>query len=311
MNNIHEIWLAGGCFWGAEEYFSRINGVIKTDVGYANGKTKYTRYLVVSITGHAETVHLTYDINIISLKEILEYYFKIIDPTSTNKQGNDIGRQYRTGVYYKDELDLPIIQSSINEEQKKYDKPIVTEVLPLNNYIKAENYHQSYLKKNPHGYCHIDLSLADKKDNPYKKLTTEAIKKNLTDIQYKVTQLNDTEQPFNNEYWDNHEKGIYVDVVTREPLFVSTDKFESGCGWPSFTKPISDDLIIKKEDNSVGMIRMEVRSSIGDSHLGHVFEDGPISKGGLRYCINSASLKFIPLSEMENKGYKDYIHLIK
>jgi peptide methionine sulfoxide reductase msrA/msrB len=309
-NNIHEIWLAGGCFWGVEEYFSRLNGVISTDVGYANGKTKHTKYFLVDLTDHAETVHLVYNDSIINLKTILEYYFKIIDPTSKNKQGNDLGRQYRTGIYYKDKKDLSIIKDVIRDEQLKYKDSIVTEVLPLENYIKAENYHQKYLKKHPDGYCHIDLSLVGPESNHYIKPSQEEIKNRLSDIQYGVTQQNDTERPFVNEYWDNKEKGIYVDIVTGEPLFISTDKFESGCGWPSFTKPIDEKALIEKEDESYDMVRTEVRSKIGDSHLGHVFNDGPISKGELRYCINSAALKFIPLSEMENKGYGDYIHLI-
>jgi peptide methionine sulfoxide reductase msrA/msrB len=223
-----------------------------------------------------------------------------------NKQGNDIGKQYRTGIYYNKEEDLYIIKEFINNEQDKYDKKIAVEVLPLKKFIEAEEYHQRYLKKNPNGYCHIDLSNI-KKPDLYSKPNN--IKDTLSDIQYKVTQENDTEKPFDNEYWNNYEKGIYVDVITGQPLFVSTDKFESGCGWPSFTKPINNDFVIEKLDRSFNMKRIEVRSSIGDSHLGHVFEDGP--NNNLRYCINSAALKFIPLNEMESKGYKDYIDLVK
>lgn len=310
-DNIKEIWLAGGCFWGIEALFSKIEGVIVTDVGYANGKTSMTKYMLVGITGHAETVHITYDNKIVSLETILDYYFKVIDPTSKNKQGNDAGRQYRTGIYYKNEEDLAIINNVISKEQKKYDKPIVVEVMPLKNYYKAEGYHQKYLVKHPNGYCHIDLSIVDKKDSAYQKPTDVELKEKLSDIQYKVTQENVTEQPFHNEYWDHYEKGIYVDVVTGEPLFVSSDKFESGCGWPSFAKPINDSLIKEKEDYSHGLERIEVRSAIGNSHLGHVFEDGPKETGGLRYCINSAALKFIPIKEMEEKGYSKYISLVK
>lgn len=307
MVNTKEIWFAGGCFWGVEEYFSRIKGVIKTDVGYANGKTKHTKYLLLGITGHAETVHIVYDVSIISLEALLDYYFKIIDPTSKNKQGNDVGRQYRTGIYYKDENDLPIINKIISEEQKKYSKPILTEVLKLDNYTEAEKYHQAYLKKHPNGYCHIDLSKANS-DNTAE---TNDLKNKLTDIQYKVTQQNFTEPPFDNEYFNHYEKGIYVDVVSGEPLFISSDKFESGCGWPSFSRPINNEYVKEQFDKSHGMTRIEVRSNKANSHLGHVFEDGPTDKGGLRYCINSAALKFIPLNQMEEKGYGEYINLIK
>lgn len=310
-NNLHEIWLAGGCFWGVEAYFSMINGVVSTDVGYTNGKTKITKYLFIGVTGHAETVHVVYDPKIVSLETILVYYFKVIDPTIKDKQGNDIGTQYRTGIYYKDENDLPIIKEFFEKEQLKYESPIVTEILPLKNYSLAEKYHQKYLEKHPDGYCHIDLGIINPKNDNYFKPTPDDIKNKLNDLQYKVTQQNETERPFNNEYWDNNEKGIYVDVVTCEPLFISSDKFESGCGWPSFTKPIEKDLVINKEDNSSNMQRVEVRSAIANSHLGHIFEDGPKETGGLRYCINSAALKFIPLNEMEAKGYEKYVTLIK
>lgn len=133
----------------------------------------------------------------------------------------------------------------------------------------------------------------------------------LTPIQEKVTRHNGTEPPFRNEYWDNHEEGIYVDVISGEPLFSSTDKFDSGTGWPSFTKPIKEDEIVEVKDSTLGMVRTEVRSKDADSHLGHVFPDGPRDKGGLRYCINSASLRFIPKDKMEAEGYGAYLKLFK
>lgn len=310
-NIVNEIWLAGGCFWGVESYFSMIDGVISTDVGYANGKTKMTKYIFIGVTGHAETVHVVYNPNIVSLETLLNYYFKVVDPTIKNRQGNDIGHQYRTGIYYKDEDDLSIIKKVIENEQLKYKSSIVTEILPLNNYSPAEKYHQKYLEKHPNGYCHIDLSILKQNSKLYVRPTEEEIKRSLCDTQYKVTQQNGTEKPFNNEYWDKHEKGIYVDVVTGEPLFVSSDKFESGCGWPSFTKPIERDTLITQEDKTNNMQRIEVRSAIGNSHLGHMFEDGPKESGGLRYCINSAALKFIPIDEMANAGYAEFERLIK
>ncbi|MGE5678217.1 MAG: peptide-methionine (R)-S-oxide reductase MsrB [Pseudomonadota bacterium] len=303
-----EIWFAGGCFWGVQEYFSRMVGVVETSVGYANGKTENPTYHDIPKTGHAETVYIRYDSESIGLNELMGYYFSIIDPTVKNRQGNDIGAQYRTGIYYTDEEDRKIIEGFIAKEQKKYGKPIVTEVTRLEHYYPAEEYHQDYLKKNPNGYCHIDFS-----NLPviYSKPSGNELRQSLSELQYKVTQENATEPPFANEYWDNHKKGLYVDIVTGQPLFVSSDKYDSGCGWPSFTRPIDENTIEKKTDRSHFMLRTEVRSKLGDSHLGHVFEDGPRDNGGLRYCINSASLKFIPVEEMEGKGYGSYIGLIK
>ena len=300
------IYLAGGCFWGVEEYFSRVPGVIDAESGYANGKGDTTKYELVSQTGHAETVKITYNVKKISLKEILLHYFRIIDPTSKNKQGNDQGTQYRTGVYYKDEADLNTINQVFDEVAKKYDKPLAVEKEALKNYVKAENYHQDYLKKNPNGYCHIDVNQAAYpviEASRYPKPSDEEIKAKLSPEEYAVTQKNDTERAFSNRYWDKFDAGIYVDVVTGEPLFSSKDKFDSGCGWPSFTRPISPDVATYNEDKSFNMTRTEVRSRVGNSHLGHVFTDGPKDKGGLRYCINSLSIKFIPKAEMEEKGY--------
>ncbi len=311
-SKLKEIYLAGGCFWGVEAYIARIYGVYDVTSGYANGNTENPTYEEVSYehTGHAETVHVLYDPERISLEKLLDYYFKIIDPTSLNRQGNDQGEQYRTGIYYVDKNDLPVIQKVMEEQQKKYDAPIVTEAENLKNFTLAEEYHQDYLEKNPNGYCHIDFdNLGDQntsnKIDPslYKKPGDEELKERLTPLQYQVTQNGETEFAFSNEYWDNFEPGIYVDVATGEPLFASTDKYESGCGWPSFTKPIQPDVVIYNEDDSYNMVRTEVRSSSGNSHLGHVFEDGPKDKGGLRYCINSASIRFIPESEMEQEGY--------
>ncbi len=303
-----EIYLAGGCFWGLEEYMSRLHGVFDVTSGYANGNTENPTYEQVchQNTGHAETVHVRYDSEEVDLKTLLQYYFRVIDPTSLNKQGNDRGSQYRTGIYYIHDDQIPIIQEVIDEEQKKYEKPIVVEVEPLKHYFLAEEYHQDYLKKNPNGYCHIDMSLADDiiiPENLYQKPSEEEIKNTLSPIQYEVTQENGTERPFTHEYWDQFAKGIYVDVVTGEPLFLSTDKFESSCGWPSFAKPIDQDVIQYVDDKTFNMIRTEVRSRIGDSHLGHVFDDGPRALGGLRYCINGSSLKFIPYEEMDQEGY--------
>ena len=308
------IYLAGGCFWGLEAYMERIQGVIDAVSGYANGKGDTTNYQLLHATDHAETVKVTYDSNKISLDKLLQYYFRVIDPTSINKQGNDRGRQYRTGIYYQNEQDKAVIEAALKTLQSKYQEPIQIEVEPLKNYVEAEEYHQDYLKKNPNGYCHIDIKKADEPlidDKKYPKPSDTELKQKLTALQYDVTQGKHTERSFSNEYWDNFAPGIYVDITTGEPLFSSKDKFESGCGWPSFTKPIAAEVAEYQRDNSFNMTRIEVLSRSGHAHLGHVFDDGPRDKGGLRYCINSASIKFIPLDEMEKQGYGDLIPFVK
>ncbi len=325
-----EIYLAGGCFWGVEKYFASIKGVMNTESGYANGNTENPTYEDVTRkhTNHAETVRVVYDEKVVSLPFLLEMYYKIIDPISVNKQGNDTGSQYRTGIYYLDDLQRQTAEKSLKELAKRYEgQKIAIELMPLVNFYKAEEYHQDYLDKNPNGYCHIsndkflyaeeviDESLIAKEENKevvkeYLPLSKEELKEKLTDMQYNVTQNNGTEPPFQNEYYDNKRKGIYVDIVTGEPLFASSDKYDSGSGWPSFTKPIDNTTLIENKDTSHGMVRTEVRSKSGNTHLGHVFSDGPKDKGGLRYCINSASLKFIPLEEMKSAGYGHLIHLV-
>lgn len=313
MQNQKDIYLAGGCFWGVEGYFKKIPGVLQTDVGYANGKTANTSYKELPQSDHAETLKIKFDENIVSFTEILAHYFRIIDPTSINKQGNDIGRQYRTGIYYTDESMKKDIIDFINQEQSKYRQKITVEVDVLKNFILAEDYHQDYLDKNPEGYCHIDLSLATKPlyHDKFKKPNENEIKTSLNELQYNVTQYKATEAPFSSKFDKFNQKGVYVDVVTKQPLFSSSDKFDAGCGWPSFSKPITTDAIKYNEDTSCGMQRMEVSSKLGDSHLGHVFDDGIKEKGGLRYCINGASLEFIPLEKMKEMGYEDYILYVK
>lgn len=315
-DDLKKIYLAGGCFWGVEEYMQRIYGVYDAVSGYANGKVNNPSYKTVSSgkSGYAETVEVTYDSKKIKLEDLLNHYFKIIDPTSLNKQGNDRGSQYRTGIYYVDDSDKEVIDKVMNFQAKKYSEKIVVENMKLKNFTVAEDYHQDYLRKNPNGYCHIDLSKAGEvviDPAKYPKPSDDDLKRKLTDIQYRVTQKNETESSFSNEYWDNKEKGIYVDVATGEPLFSSSDKFDSGCGWPSFSKPIAKDVVTYREDKSYNMNRTEVRSRSGDSHLGHVFNDGPKELGGLRFCINSASIKFIPLKDMEDRGYGYLKHLVK
>lgn len=321
MENLKEIYFAGGCFWGTEHFMKQIRGVESTEVGYANGTIENPTYRQVCTgkTGFAETVKVVYDPKEVALNLLLDLYFKTIDPTSLNRQGGDQGTQYRTGIYYTDPADLPVIEAAIKKLASLYARPVVIEIKPLSNFYAAEDYHQDYLDKNRGGYCHIDPALfeyARKANQPqasskYKKTDEATLRSTLTKEQYAVTQKNATEHPYDNAYWNEFREGIYVDITTGEPLFVSTDKFESGCGWPSFSKPIDPNLIKEKRDTSHGMQRIEVRSSTGDAHLGHVFPDGPKEKGGLRYCINSASLRFIPKDKMKEEGYGDYLYLLE
>ena len=224
-----------------------------------------------------------------------------------------MGDQYRTGIYYTDTADLPTIKKAIETLQREHTQPIVIEVEPLRNFYDAETYHQDYLDKNPSGYCHIrpELFQIAREANAYAKPSDEELRRRLTPTQYAVTQHAATEHPFDNDYWDEKREGIYVDITTGEPLFISTDKFDSGCGWPSFSRPIDSTLISEHQDDSHGMKRIEVRSKTGKAHLGHVFEDGPQELGGLRYCINSAALRFIPREEMKQAGYAKYLPLLE
>lgn len=303
MKKTKRIYLAGGCFWGVEEYFSRISGIISSTSGYANGKTEQTSYKDLKETDHAEAVRIVYDPRIIDLTYILDYFFRIIDPESINKQGNDRGRQYRTGIYYTDDEDLRVIEEFMEEKSREFD--LAVECERLRNFIIAEDYHLDYLKKNPMGYCHIDLSLT-----PSEHMKDLDIKELLSDEEYRILKENGTDRPFSHEYDDFYKKGIYLDKISRKPLFISSHKYDAGCGWPSFVRPIYKDFISYKTDESLGMKRIEVRSKSSDSHLGHVFKDGPISTGGNRFCINGSSLDFVPLEEFDDYGlekYKDFI----
>lgn len=327
------VYLAGGCFWGVEGYFERIDGVLDAVSGYANGRTENPSYedVIYRNTGHAETVKVTYNPDKLSLDDVLLYFFRIIDPTSLNKQGNDRGTQYRAGIYTTDPAEQRLVATALARLEEQYTQPIVVENLPLSHFYLAEEYHQDYLLKNPNGYCHVDLNKADiplpnksankaadkntssNKFDPsnFQKPDVTNLKQRLTAEEFHVTQNNGTERAFTHEYDDLFEPGLYVDIVSGEPLFSSKDKYQSGCGWPSFVKPIEEQALVELVDTSYNMRRVEVRSKLADSHLGHVFPDGPKDRGGLRYCINGASLKFIPLAEMQAQGYGDWLHLVK
>lgn len=312
-----EIYLAGGCFWGVEAYFKRIKGVLDAVSGYANGSTANPSYedVIYRQTGHAETVKVSYNPEQISLEQLLQHFFRIINPTTLNRQGNDRGTQYRSGIYSNDPAERELIAKALKQLQSSYQNPIVVENLPLEHFYAAEEYHQDYLLKNPEGYCHIDLSLADtplpEEQPSYSKPDEATLRQKLTPLQYQVTQENGTERAYTHAYDRLFAPGLYVDIVSGEPLFSSADKYDAGCGWPSFTRPIAAEAVTEHEDRSYNMRRVEVRSRHADSHLGHVFPDGPRDRGGLRYCINGASLDFIPLADMETRGYGRWIDLIE
>ena len=308
------IYLAGGCFWGTAHLFSLVPGVKNTTAGYANSIVANPTYQEVCTgrTHAAETVKVDYDETQIGLSDLLMLYFRSIDPVSVNRQGGDSGTQYRTGIYYTDKSDREVIEVMLATLQRRHSEPIAIEFGPLQNFYPAEEYHQDYLVKNPDGYCHVNPALfAEARNMSYKSNHKSELRARLTPLQWEVTQHGATERPYVNEYDDEFRPGIYVDITDGTPLFVSSRKYNSGCGWPAFTKPISQDIVTEHEDLSFGRRRTELRSASSGSHLGHVFPDGPAEEGGLRYCINSAALRFIPKAEMEDEGYGGYIHLIE
>lgn len=315
--------LAGGCYWCMDAPFEKVPGVIKAVSGFAGGHVKNPTYEEVSTgtTGAVEAVQVIFDPAVISYSEILDIYWRQFDPTDKGGSFYDRGSQYESAIFYHNQTqkDLAELSKSQLSRSGLFDKPIVTKIEKYTAFYPATQDQQHYYKKNSVHYEQYRIasgrdryikSVWGNDASKYKKPSQEQIKKELTPLQYQVTQKSATERPFDNKYWNNKQEGIYVDVVTGEPLFSSNNKFESGCGWPSFTQPINPGELIKKEDNSYGMKRVEVRSKIGDSHLGHVFDDGP-GPDHLRYCINSASLKFIPIQDMEKEGYGKYLYLFK
>lgn len=311
QEGIEVIYLAGGCFWGIEKLMQSIPGVVAATSGYANGQDGEAptyNSVITGQTGYRETVRVEYDPQRVSLDALLYAYFHIIDPTIKDAQGNDRGTQYQTGIYYSDEASQVTVERIADVERSRYEK-FVVEIEPLERFYDAEEYHQDYLDKNPGGYCHIsthEMTAASSMivdPAKYPRPSDEQIKSTLTDLQFRVTQESATERPFENEYWDHHARGIYVDIVTGEPLFSSSDKYDSNSGWPSFSRAIDINTFFFLEDNSLGMRRVEVRSRTGNSHLGHLFENDPTSPTGTRFCINSAALRFIQYEDMQDQGY--------
>ena len=323
---------AGGCFWCMEHPFDQIEGVVETVVGYTGGETKNPTYASVSsgTTGHYEAIQIKFDPDRVSYLTLLDKFWRQTDPTDPGGQFADRGSQYKTAIFYHNDNQKRYAEKTIEALNKSgiFEKPVVTPVLDAVKFYPAEEYHQCYYQKEPGHYkrykyfsgreafikktwdSNPDPILTEAEFSESEKPTDAELKSKLTPMQYKVTQQCGTEPPFKNQYWDNHREGIYVDVVTGKPLFSSTDKYDSGSGWPSFTRPIEADNVVEEEDSSLGMARTEVRSESGDSHLGHVFDDGP-GPEGLRYCINSASLLFISKDDLEKEGYGEYLSLFR
>ena len=312
MGQEKSIYFAGGCFWGMELLMQKLYGVMDTSCGYANGTGEQDANYRTVCTGNTrfrETVKVTYDDRLTSLETLLSVFFSVIDPTATNRQGNDRGTQYQSGIYYADESSKSIVETAAKEMKRKI-AGFAVEIKPLENFYPAEEYHQDYLTKHPDGYCHIPRPLIDElARRSYRKPDEETLKRRLSPTAYQVTQEDGTERPFSNPLWNSFEKGIYVDVTTGEPLFSSLDKYPGSCGWPSFSAPIAKKALTERTDTRFGMIRTEVRSTAGDAHLGHRFEDDTESPNGIRYCINGAALRFVPYEKMREEGYGAYLAL--
>ena len=317
-DEISKAYFAGGCFWCVESDFEKIPAVENVISGYMGGSEDNPTYEQVSAgkTNHRESVEIIYNPKKVTYEELVRYFFRHVDPTDSEGSFFDRGNQYTSAIYYSNEEEKNIAEKIIKalDDENIFGKKIVTSLEKAGTFWQAEDYHQDYYKKNPLRYKYFRTgsgrdAFIEKTWQDFEKPSDDELKQTLTPIQYKVTQQEGTEKPFDNEYWNNHEAGIYVDIVSGEPLFSSTDKYDSGTGWPSFLKPININFVTETDDYKLLSKRIEIRSAKADSHLGHIIMDGPKDNDYVRYCMNSAAMNFIPKEEMEEKGYGEYLYL--